>query len=136
MAQDRIWPSEWAVQALFTLDWNSDKAWDESVLVGGFNDFGRRPTAIVEANLGGSIGAVDRNGYKIQEAVWQFLERRCWHTDDRTADRQSFSASSKFSWPKIMNLPGRQRLPESSSFKVTVTLKVDPTVRGDRPRPV
>ena len=52
VAQDRIWPSEWAVQALFTLDWNSDKAWDESVLVGGFNDFGRRPTAIVEANLG------------------------------------------------------------------------------------
>jgi hypothetical protein len=79
VAQDRIWPSEWAVQALFTLDWNSDKAWDESVMVGGFNDFGRRPTAIVEANLGGRIGAVDRNGYKIQEAIWQFLERRCWH---------------------------------------------------------
>jgi hypothetical protein len=98
VAQDRIWPSEWAVQALFTLDWNSDKAWDESVLVGGFNDFGRRPTAIVEANLGGSIGAVDRNGYKIQEAVWQFLERRCWHTDDRTAGRQPFSASNPQSY--------------------------------------
>jgi hypothetical protein len=87
VAQDRIWPSEWAVQALFTLGWNSDKAWDGSLLVGGFNDFGRRPTAIVEANLGGKFGTVDRNGYKIQEAIWQFLERRCWHTADRTAGR-------------------------------------------------
>jgi hypothetical protein len=87
VAQDRIWPSEWAVQALFTLGWNSNKAWDDSVLVGGFNDFGRRPTAIVGANMGGQIGTVDRNGYKIQEAIWQFLERRCWHTDDRTAGR-------------------------------------------------
>ena len=80
VAQDRIWPSEWAVQALFTLDWNSNKAWKPSVLVGGFNDFGRRPTAIVEANVGGSIGPVDRNGYVIENAIWQFLERRCWRT--------------------------------------------------------
>ncbi len=98
VAQDRVWPSEWAVQALFTLDWNSDKAWDDSVLVGGFNDFGRRPTAIVEANLGGQIGAVARNGYKIQEAIWQFLERRCWHTADRTAGRGPFTENNPTSY--------------------------------------
>ena len=69
VAQDRIWPSEWAVQALFTLDWNSNKAWKPFLLVGGFNDFGRRPTVIVEVNMGGSIGPVDRNGYKIEEVI-------------------------------------------------------------------
>jgi hypothetical protein len=89
VAQDRIFPSEFAVQALFTLYWNSQKAFEESLVVGGFNDFGRRPTAIVAANLGGSIGGVDRNGFKIEEAMYQFLERRCWHTEGRTADRGS-----------------------------------------------
>ncbi len=89
VAQDRIFPSEWAVQSLFTLYWNSEKAFEESLVVGGFNDFGRRPTAIVAANLGGSIGGVDRNGFKIEEAIYQFLERRCWHTEGRTANRGS-----------------------------------------------
>jgi hypothetical protein len=101
VAQDRVWPSEWAVQALFTLGWNSDKAWDDSVLVGGFNDFGRRPTAIVEANLGGQIGAVERNGNKIQEAIFQFLERRCWHTADKTNGRTPYTESKPASYSSM-----------------------------------
>jgi hypothetical protein len=95
VAQDRIWPSEWAVQALFTLDWNSNNAWKPSLLVGGFNDFGRRPTAIVEANMGGSIGPVDRNGYKIEEAIWQFLERRCWRSTAITG-RVTYSTMNQY----------------------------------------
>jgi hypothetical protein len=81
---DRIFPSEWAVQALFTLTVNSNadggSQYDENHIVGGYNAFGRRPTAIVQSNVGGAIGGVNLHGYMIEEAIWQFLERRCWHT--------------------------------------------------------
>ncbi len=82
-ALDRIWPSEWAVQALFSLTVNSNvngnSQYDENQIVGGYNSFGRRPTAIVQANVGGGIGGINSHGDMIEEAIWQFLERRCWH---------------------------------------------------------
>ncbi len=85
-ALDRIWPSEWAVQALFSLNVNSNvygnSQYDEKKIVGGYNSFGRRPTAIVQANVGGGIGGVNSHGEMIEEAIWQFLERRCWHKSD------------------------------------------------------
>jgi hypothetical protein len=95
-ALDRIWPSEWAVQALFSLNVNSNvngnSQYDEKQIVGGYNSFGRRPTAIVQANLGGDIGGVNSHGYMIEEAIWQFLERRCWHKE--FSNRQPLSHTS------------------------------------------
>jgi hypothetical protein len=73
------------VQALFSLTVNSNvngnSQYDEKQVVGGYNSFGRRPTAIVQANVGGGIGGVNGHGYMIEEAMWQFLERRCWHKE-------------------------------------------------------
>jgi hypothetical protein len=43
------------------------------VVVGGFNEFGRRPSAIVKAN------GVEHYGKWIEEAIWQYVERSCWH---------------------------------------------------------
>jgi hypothetical protein len=42
-------------------------------VVGGFNEFGRRPSAIVKAN------GVQHYGKWIEEAIWQYVERSCWH---------------------------------------------------------
>ena len=42
-------------------------------MVGGFNEFGRRPSAIVKAN------GVQHYGKWIEEAIWQYVERSCWH---------------------------------------------------------
>ena len=70
VAADRIWPSEWTVQALFTLGWN-DRQFDENKIVGGYNDFGRRPTTIVKAS------GHEHDGEMIEEAIWQYLERSC-----------------------------------------------------------
>jgi len=70
VAVDRIWPSEWTVQALFTLGWN-DRQFDENKIVGGYNDFGRRPTTIVKAS------GHEHDGEMIEEAIWQYLERSC-----------------------------------------------------------
>ncbi len=42
-------------------------------MVGGFNEFGRRPSAIVKAN------GVEHYGKWIEEAIWQYVERSCWH---------------------------------------------------------
>jgi hypothetical protein len=95
-ALDRIWPSEWAVQALFSLTVNSNvnenSQYDEKQIVGGYNSFGRRPTAIVQANVGGDIGGVNSHGVMIEEAMWQFLERRCWHKE--FSNRQPLSHTS------------------------------------------
>jgi hypothetical protein len=95
-ALDRIWPSEWAVQALFSLNVNSNvngnSQYDEKQIVGGYNSFGRRPTAIVQANVGGGIGGVKGHGEMIEEAIWQFLERRCWHKS-KFSNRQPVALS-------------------------------------------
>ena len=97
-ALDRIWPSEWAVQALFSLNVNSNvngnSQYDENQIVGGYNSFGRRPTAIVQANVGGGIGGISGNGNMIEEAIWQFLERRCWHKDKKFSTRQPLSLTT------------------------------------------
>ena len=91
VALDRIWPSEWTVQALFTLDWNARKGWDENMIVGGFNEFGRRPTAIVQAN------GYARYGTMIEEAMWQYMERSCWHKHDPVSlSKTKYDAKNKY----------------------------------------
>ncbi len=96
-AVDRIWPSEWAVQALFSLTVNSNvngnSQYDGKHIVGGYNSFGRRPTAIVQANVGGTIGGINNHGVMIEEGIWQFLERRCWH--NAFSNRQPLSLTTQ-----------------------------------------
>jgi hypothetical protein len=79
------------VQALFNLPWNGPKGWDQNKVVGGFNEFGRRPSAIVQAN------GHERYGYFIEEAIWQYLERSCWHDHDpKSFARPGFSKLNKY----------------------------------------
>ena len=84
------------MQALFNLPWNGQKGWDETLVVGGYNEFGRRPSAIVKAN--GHEGY----GYMIEEAIWQFLERSCWRNTEEMPswlwqyDDENYDEKSKY----------------------------------------
>ena len=80
------------MQALFNLPWNGPKGWDQNKVVGGFNEFGRRPSAIVQAN------GHERYGYFIEEAIWQYLERSCWHDHDPKSFKRIASARSLYHW--------------------------------------
>jgi len=97
VAVDRIWPSEWTVQALFTLGWN-DRQFDENKIVGGYNDFGRRPTTIVKAS------GHEHDGEMIEEAIWQYLERSCEHYYENPKSKVKAAYTGKNKYDKDLGV--------------------------------